>query len=100
MIVISPFSKRGQVDHEIMEHTSILKFIAANWQLSMLTSREDRASDMFSAFDFGAYTPSFQNLELQSSPLAPSASTSLLGSVVRAHLSLDFALEGPRVSHG
>ena len=54
MIVISPYSKHGQIDHHIMDHTSILKFIAVNWQLSMLTPREERANDMFSAFTFPA----------------------------------------------
>jgi len=52
MIIVSPFSKPGVVDHEVMDHTSILKFIAANWDLPSLTPREANASDMMSAFAF------------------------------------------------
>lgn len=52
MLVISPYAKRGFVDHDVMDHTSILKFIATNWELSSLTPREANASDMFSAFSF------------------------------------------------
>ncbi len=52
MIVISPFAKRGFVDHDVMDHTSILKLIATNWRLPMLTPREANASDMLSAFSF------------------------------------------------
>lgn len=52
MIVVSTFAKRGFIDHDIMDHTSILKFIARNWNLPPLTPREANASDMMSAFAF------------------------------------------------
>jgi len=52
MIVVSPFAKRDFIDHEIMDHTSILKFIARNWNLPPLTSREANATNMMSAFAF------------------------------------------------
>src|SRR5947209_11235032 len=52
MIVISPLAKRGWIDHDVMDHTSILKFIADNWRLPALTAREARANNMHSAFDF------------------------------------------------
>lgn len=52
MIVVSPFAKRSFVDHGAMDHTSILKLIAANWNLPSLTPREANASDMLSAFSF------------------------------------------------
>jgi phospholipase C len=38
MIVVSPYAKRGFVDHTYTDHVSILKFIEANWRLSPLTS--------------------------------------------------------------
>jgi acid phosphatase len=38
MIVVSPYAKRGFVDHTYTDHVSILKFIEANWGLSPLTS--------------------------------------------------------------
>jgi len=52
MLVISPYAKRGFVDHEVMDHTSILKFISQNWNLVPLTLRQAQANDMTSAFDF------------------------------------------------
>jgi len=38
MIVVSPYAKRGFVDHTYTDHVSILKFIEANWGLPPLTS--------------------------------------------------------------
>ena len=52
MLIISPYSKRGFVDQDVMDHTSILKLIAVNWNLPMLTPREANVSDMLSAFTF------------------------------------------------
>lgn len=53
LVVISPYAKRGVIDHQVMDHTSILKFIAMNWRLPPLTEREAGAHDMRSAFSFG-----------------------------------------------
>ncbi len=53
MIVISPYARRGYVDHTVMDHTSILRFIADNWGLGYLTSRESHAGNLTTAFDFG-----------------------------------------------
>ncbi|MFH1495462.1 MAG: alkaline phosphatase family protein [Pseudomonadota bacterium] len=39
MIAISPFAKRGHVDHTYYDHASILKFIQRNWGLSPLSRR-------------------------------------------------------------
>jgi phospholipase C len=52
MIVISPFAKRANVDSDLMDHTSIMKFIATNWALPILTARESRANDLLAAFAF------------------------------------------------
>ena len=38
MIVVSPYARRGAVDHTYNDHVSILKFIEANWKLAPLTS--------------------------------------------------------------
>jgi phospholipase C len=51
-IVISPFSRRGFVDHTVADFTSILKFIESLDGLAPLTTRDAKASDMMSAFDF------------------------------------------------
>jgi len=38
MIVVSPYTRQGFVDHTYNDHVSILKFIEANWRLKPLTS--------------------------------------------------------------
>jgi phospholipase C len=46
MIVVSPYARRGFVDHTYNDHVSILKFIEANWGLKPLTSiSEDNLPD-------------------------------------------------------
>jgi len=39
LIVASPYSKAGYVDHTYYDHVSLLKFIEANWQLPTISSR-------------------------------------------------------------
>ena len=39
MIVVSPYAKRGYVDHVYNDHASITKFIEYNWDLPRLSSR-------------------------------------------------------------
>jgi acid phosphatase len=39
LIAVSPFSKRGHVNHVYHDHASILKFIELNWRLPHLSSR-------------------------------------------------------------
>jgi phospholipase C len=39
MLVISPFTKAGQIDHSYTDHVSTLKFIEANWKLNKLSAR-------------------------------------------------------------
>ena len=39
LIVVSPWSKQGYVDHTYYDHVSLLKFIEANWGLSPLSAR-------------------------------------------------------------
>jgi phospholipase C len=41
LIAISPFAKRGYVDHTYYDHASVLKFIEHNWRLGPL-SKESR----------------------------------------------------------
>jgi phospholipase C len=53
-IVISPYARRGFVDHTPLETTSILAFIEARWGLKPLTARDAKAANLTSAFDFGA----------------------------------------------
>jgi len=39
LIVVSPFTKGGHINHTYTDHVSILKFIEKNWGLDPLTSR-------------------------------------------------------------
>lgn len=39
MVVVSPFAKKGHVDHSYSDHASILKFIEKNWRLQPLSER-------------------------------------------------------------
>jgi acid phosphatase len=39
LIAVSPFAKRGYVDHTYYDHVSLLKFIERNWNLPPVSSR-------------------------------------------------------------
>jgi phospholipase C len=57
-MVISPWAKRGMIDHDQMDFASVLKFIETVFALPSLTARDGKANDMLSAFDFrGAPQP-------------------------------------------
>jgi phospholipase C len=51
-LLVSPYAKRGYVDHTTLDFTSILKFIEDNWGLKPLTARDRRASSLASGLDF------------------------------------------------
>jgi phospholipase C len=50
-IIISPFAKKGFVDHTQYDTTSILRFIEKRWHLQALGTRDLHASDLSNAFD-------------------------------------------------
>jgi phospholipase C len=51
-IVVSPFAKKNFVDHTQYETDSILKLIEERWNLQPLATRDAKAGDMLTAFDF------------------------------------------------
>jgi acid phosphatase len=53
-IVISPFARKGFVDHTQYDTTAILKLIEERWNLEPLADRDAKAGDMLTAFDFGS----------------------------------------------
>jgi len=61
-LIISPYAKKGFVDHTQYDTTSILKFIENRWGLAPLATRDAGANDLSNAFNFnqqpGANTPS------------------------------------------
>ena len=52
-IVISPFARKGAVDHHRYDTTSILALIEHRWRLQPLSSRDAAADPLSGAFDFG-----------------------------------------------
>jgi phospholipase C len=51
-IIISPYAKKGFVDHTQYETVSILKFIETRYGLVPLSTRDANANDLLNAFDF------------------------------------------------
>ena len=52
-LVISPYAKRGHVDHTSYDTTSILKFITRRFDLEPLPGVREKAGDLTAAFEFG-----------------------------------------------
>jgi phospholipase C len=50
-LIISPFSKRGFIDHTSYDTTSILKFIETRFELEPLTERDAAANNLSNAFE-------------------------------------------------
>ena len=53
-LLVSPYAKRGYVDHTQLDFTSELKFIENNWGVQPLAQRDANANDITTAFDFSA----------------------------------------------
>jgi phospholipase C len=53
-LLVSPYARRGSIDHQTLDFTSILRFIEDNWRLDSLATRDARAHSIASAFDFSA----------------------------------------------
>jgi phospholipase C len=51
-ILVSPYAKRGVIDHTTLDFTSILRFIEDNWRLKPLGARDARANSIASGLDF------------------------------------------------
>ena len=51
-IIISPYAKKGYVDHTPYETTSILRLIETRWNLQPLGRHDATAPDLHNAFDF------------------------------------------------
>ncbi len=51
-IIVSPYAKKGFVDHTRYDTTSILKLIETRWNLTPVASRDASANDLTNAFDF------------------------------------------------
>ena len=57
-VVVSPWTRGGRVDHTVLEHSSILRFIEDNYGLPRLTMRDANTNSIASAFGgFSSYDP-------------------------------------------
>ena len=52
MLVISPYARKGYVDHTLYDTTSILKFIEWRYGLKPLAKRDAEANNLLGAFNF------------------------------------------------
>lgn len=51
-LLVSPYAHKGSIDHDQLEHASMLRFIEDNWGVAPLSTRDARANDFLDAFDF------------------------------------------------
>ena len=57
--VVSAWSKKDYVSHQVFDHTSILKLVETKWNLPALTYRDANAHNMLDFFDLKAKRPPF-----------------------------------------
>jgi len=81
-LLVSPYAHKGQVDHTTLDFTSQLKFIENNWGVAPLASRDAKANDITSAFDFNQSPRSPAFLSEQRHPLPPAKPTTSVVYVV------------------
>jgi phospholipase C len=51
-VIISPFARKGYVDHTQYDTSAILKLIETRWSLAPLGTRDASSGDLLTAFDF------------------------------------------------
>ncbi len=52
LILISPWARKQYVSHQIQDHTSLLRFVQARFDLPALTARDANATPPMDVFDF------------------------------------------------
>ncbi|HLN15815.1 MAG TPA: alkaline phosphatase family protein [Acidimicrobiales bacterium] len=82
--MVSPWSRRDYVSHQVAEHTSILKLVETKWNLPALTYRDANAHNLLDYFDFRARRPPFAEPPTLARPRNPFTGPLPAGS---AHLS-------------
>jgi phospholipase C len=53
-LLVSPYARRGHVDHTQLDHTAGIRFIEENWGLEPLADRDAAARTFTAAFDFSS----------------------------------------------
>jgi len=53
-LLVSPYAKKGVVNHTVLDYTAMLRFIESNWNIKPLSIRDRQSAGLASAFDFTA----------------------------------------------
>jgi phospholipase C len=64
-IVLSPWAKKGFVDHTLYEHSSLVRFAEDRFGISPMASRDAAATGMSGAFDFSQAPRSFSEFRFE-----------------------------------
>ncbi len=76
--MVSAWSKKDYVSHQVFDHTSILKLVETKWNLPALTFRDANAANMLDFFDFTATKPPFADPPALRPPRNPFSSPAAL----------------------
>jgi phospholipase C len=75
-LLVSPYARKGHVDHTTLDFTSELKFIENNWGVAPLAPRDAAANDITSAFNFHAAPRDARLLGTSREPPVPHSNAS------------------------
>jgi phospholipase C len=73
MVMISPWAKKGAIAHHVMDHTSIVRFIEARFDLPAMSARDANAEAPWEMFDFAkvrADLPAVPDVPIDTAKLA------------------------------
>ncbi len=70
-LVISPYARRGYVDHATYDFSSLLRFVERRFGLAPLTTRDAHAADLSGSFDFTAPAAAPYPLQPHACPIVP-----------------------------
>jgi phospholipase C len=68
LIMVSPYARRGMIDHTQAEFSSVLKFIEADFNLPNLTQRDLGTSDLTQMFNFNQQPRNPPQLTMRNCP--------------------------------
>ena len=96
-LVISPYARRGYVDHATYDFSSLLRFVERRFGLAPLTTRDAHAADLSGGFDVTA--PPAAPYPLQPHPCAIIPGVSITGNELGNQRDNVIALKGaPRIT--
>ena len=87
-LLVSPYARRGHVDHTQLDQTAGIRFVEENWGLAPVGGRDAAARTFTAAFDFSSPPPApsllFENLGGVGGPVASGPASGLLYGVYGA----------------